>query len=87
MFALSNALITVNKVEQINNKMIITTNDMGSFEMIDNPDRLGVLLQLVKLFDDSIKSVMIEYDKNNASKQDIKDNLKDVFKTKIKFKE
>lgn len=87
MFALSNALINVNKVEQINNKMIITTNDMGSFEMIDNPDRLGVLLQLVKLFDDSIESVIIEYDKVNASRQDIKDNLKDVFKTKIKFKE
>ena len=86
MFALSNALTNVNKVEQINSKMIITTNDLGSYEMIDNPERIGVLLQLVKLFDDGIENIIVEYDKNNASAQDIKDSLKDVFKSKIKFK-
>jgi len=87
MFALANALINVNKVQQIGKKMLITTNDMGSYEMIDNPDRINVLLNLVKLFDDSIEDVIVEYDKTNASKQDIKDSLKDVFKSKIKFKE
>jgi len=87
MFALSNALTTVNKVQQIGNKMIISTNDLGSFQMIDNKERLGVLLKLVNLFDDSIEEVIVEYDKTNASKQDVKDSLKDVFKSRIKFKE
>ncbi len=87
MFALSNALTNVNKVEQINNKLILTTNDLGSYEMIDNVDRISVLLQLVKLFDEGIENIIVEYDKNNASTQDIKDSLKDIFKNKIKFKE
>ena len=87
MFALSNALSTVNKVQQIGKKLIISTNDLGSFEMIDNPDRISVLLKLVNLFDESIDGVLVEYDKQNASKKDIKNNLKDVFKNKIKFKE
>ena len=87
MFALANALINVNKVQQLGKKMLITTNDLGSYEMIDNKERIAVLLNLVKLFDDSIEDVIVEYDKTNASKQDIKDGLKDVFKSKIKFKE
>ena len=87
MFALSNALTNVNKVEQVGNNLIITTNDMGSCEMIDNSDRLIVLLKLVKLFDDSIEKVIVEYDKTNASKQDIRDGLKEAFKSKIKFKD
>jgi len=87
MFALSNALTTVNKVAQIGKNIIITTNDLGSYEMIDNSERIGVLLKLVKLFDDSIENMIVEYDKSNASVQDIKDSLKDAFKSKIKFKE
>lgn len=87
MFALSNALTTVNKVSQFANKLIISTNDLGSYEMIDNNERLSVLLKIVKLFDDSIEQIAVEYDKTNASKQDVKDALKDVFKSKIKFKE
>lgn len=87
LFALSNALTTVNKVEQLGNKLIIHTNDSSSYEMIDNKERIDVILKIVKLFDDSIEGVEIEYDRENASKQDIKDNLKEVFKTKIKFKE
>ena len=87
MFALSNALTYVNKVQQIGNKLIIATNDQGSYQMIDNKERINVLLQLVNLFDDSIEDILIEYDKTNASKQDIKDSLRDVFKSKIKFKE
>ncbi len=87
LFALSNALMNVNKVDKIANKIIISTGDKGSYEMIDNSERLGVLLELVKLFDDSIVDIVIEYDNNNVSKQDIKDNLKNVFKSKIKFKE
>ncbi len=87
MFALSNALTTVNKVQQIGKKLIITTNDNGSYEMIDNSDRISVLLKLVNLFDESIDGVLVEYDSLNASRQDIKDSLKDVFKSKIKFKE
>jgi ABC-type transport system involved in cytochrome bd biosynthesis fused ATPase/permease subunit len=87
MFALSNALTNVNKVQQISSKLIISTNDLSSYEMIDNKDRIGVLLKLVNLFDDSITEVIVEYDKQNASVQDIKDSLKDVFKNKIKFKE
>ncbi len=87
LFALSNALMNVNQVEAIGNKIIITTGDKGSYEMIDNKDRLDVLLSLVKLFDDSIDVIEIEYDNKNASAQDIKDNLKNVFKSKIKFKE
>ncbi len=87
LFALSNALTTVNKVEKIANKLIIHTNDQGSYQMIDNQERISVILGLVKLFDDSIAGVEVEYDKSNASKNDIKDSLKEVFKTKIKFKE
>ena len=87
MFALSNALTYVNKVQQIGNKLIIATNDQGSYQIIDNKERINVLLQLVNLFDDSIEDILIEYDKTNASKQDIKDSLRDVFKSKIKFKE
>ena len=87
MFALSNALTTVNKVNQVGKNLIIKTNDFGSYEMIDNSERLSVLLKLVNLFDDSIEKVIVEYDKSNASKQDVKDALKDVFKSKIKFKE
>ena len=87
MFALSNALTNVNKVQQISTKLIISTNDLGSYEMIDNKDRISVLLKLVNLFDDSISEVIVEYDKQNASVQDIKDSLKDAFKNKIKFKE
>ena len=87
MFALSNALTTVNKVEQLSSKLIIKTNDSTSFDLIDNPERISVILNLVKLFDDSIEEVIVEYDNLNASKQDIRDNLKQVFKSKIKFKE
>ena len=87
MFALSNALTNVNRVSQIANKLIISTNDNGSYEMIDNKERISVLLKLVNLFDDSIEDIIVEYDKTNASTQDIKDSLKDAFKTKIKFKE
>ena len=87
MFALSNALTNVNKVQQIANKMIISTNDLGSYEMIDNKDRIDVLLKLVNLFDDSISEVIVEYDKTNASVQDIKDGLKEAFRNKIKFKD
>ena len=87
MFALSNALMNINKIAQIGNKIIITTNDSGSYEMIDNNERLDVILKLVNLFDDSISQVLIEYDRTNASRQDIKDGLKEAFKNKIKFKE
>ncbi len=87
MFALFNALKNVNKVEGIANKLIIHTNDLSSYEMIDNPDRLGVLCKLANLFDESVHAVEILYDKDTASTQDIKDNLKEVFKNKIKFKE
>ena len=87
MFALSNALTSVNKVNQIGNKLIIATNDLGCYEMIDNKERISILLKLVNLFDESIEDILIEYDKTNASRQDVKDTLKDVFKSKIKFKE
>lgn len=87
MFALANALTNVNKVQQISNKLIIATNDLSSYETINNKDRLDVILKMTKLFDDSIGEVIIEYDKQNASTKDIKDSLKEVFKNKIKFKD
>ena len=87
MFALSNALMNVNKVAQIGNKIIISTNDSSSYEMIDNSERIDIILKLVNLFDDSIAQVLIEYDRTNASRQDIRDGLKEAFKNKIKFKE
>ena len=87
MFALSNALTSVNYVQKIGLNLIIKTNDQGSYDLIDNPERIGVLLNIVKQFDDSIEKVIVEYDKSSASVQDIKNNLKDVFKSKIKFKE
>ncbi len=87
LFALSNALINIVKVEKRLNKLILHTNDLGSFQMIDNKERLNVILELVNLFDDSIKDIEIQYDKTNASTQDVKDSLKDAFKSKIKFKE
>lgn len=87
LFALSNALITVNKVEKVLNTIKIYTNDLGSYQMIDNKERINVLLNLVKLFDDSIEQVAVEYDKSNVSAQDVKDNLREAFKSKIKFKE
>ena len=87
MFALSNALTTVNNVEQVGKNFIISTNDLGSYEMIDNSERISVLLKMINLFDDSIEKVIVEYDKSNASKQDVKDNLKDVFKSRIRFKD
>ncbi len=85
LFALSNALTSVNKVSRIGNKMVITTNDAGSLELIDNKDKKLLILDIVKLFDDSIVDVLVEYDNKNLSTQDIKDNLKDIFKDKIKF--
>ena len=87
MFALSNSLTTVNSVQKIGLNLIVKTNDLGSYEMIDNPERIGVLLNIVKQFDESIEKIIVEYDKSNASVQDIKNNLKDVFKSKIKFKD
>ncbi|MBR2969434.1 MAG: DNA polymerase III subunit gamma/tau [Clostridia bacterium] len=87
MFALANALQNVIKVQKLANKILLTINDIGSYEMIDNPDRISVLLKTINLFDDQIENVVVEYDKTNASTQDIKDNLRDVFKSKIKFKE
>lgn len=87
MFAFSNALENVNEVAVANNKLIIKTNDSSSFELIDNAERLDVLLKIVNLFDDSIVGVAVEYDSSNASANDIKDRLKEVFKSKIKFKE
>lgn len=86
MFALINALRSVNKVEQSGHKLILHTNDLSSFEMIDNPDRIEVILKTVKLFDDGMEAVEVVYDKEHASTQDVKDNLKQVFKTKIQFK-
>lgn len=87
MFALSNALTSVNKVEKYQNKFIIYSNELNNYEMIDKKERIDVLLSMLKLFDDSISEVIVEYDKSQASKQDIKDNLKEIFKSKINFKE
>lgn len=87
LFALSNALTSVIKVEEINKRLILHTNDKSSYELIDNADKLSVLLNIVKLFDDSIVKIEVFYDKQNASKQDIKDSLKEIFKSNIKFKE
>lgn len=87
LFALSNALTTVNKVDKLNNTLIVKTNDLNSYEMIDNKERIDVILKLAKMFDESITAVKIEYDKSHASIQDIKNNLKDVFKSKIDFKD
>ena len=87
MFALINALRSVNKVEEQAHKLILHTNDLSSFETIDNSERIDVILKTAKLFDDSLTAVEAVYDKDNASTQDIKDNLKQVFKSKIKFKE
>lgn len=87
LFALSNALLSVVKVEKRLNRLIIHTNDLGSYQMIDNKDRINVILELVNLFDESIKDIEVEYDNTNASAQDVKDSLKDAFKSKIKFKE
>ncbi len=86
MFALSNALTSVVDVKQIGSTLFIKTNELGSFEMIDKKDKIEIILSLVNLFDDSIHDVKVEYDKQNASAQDVKDNLKEVFKNKIKFK-
>ncbi len=86
LFALANALTTVNNVKRAQNTLIITTNDSMSFEMIDNKDRLDVLLKLAKMFDEDISEVKVEYDSKYASTQDIKDKLKDAFKSKISFK-
>jgi len=86
LFALSNALTNVVEVKQIGKIVFIKTNDLGSFEMIDNREKINVILSMIKLFDDSIEDVKVEYDKQNASLQDVKDNLKDIFKNKIKFK-
>lgn len=87
LFALSNALQNVNKVTQFGSKMILWTNDLGSYETIDNGERISLLLKIVNQFNENIDNIIIEYDKSNASTQDVKDNLKDVFKSKIKFKE
>lgn len=87
MFALTNALRAVNKVERAGNKLIIHTNDLSSFEIIDNPERNGVILKTAQQFDESVAEVEVVYDKSNASTQDVKDNLKELFKDKIKFKQ
>lgn len=87
LFALSNALINIIKVEKKLNRLVLHTNDLGCFQTIDNKERLAVILELINLFDDSIKDVEVVYDKTNASVQDVKDSLKDAFKSKIKFKE
>ena len=87
LFALSNALINVVKVEKKLNRLVLHTNDLGCFQTIDNNERLAVILELINLFDDSIKDVEVIYDKTNASVQDVKDSLKDAFKSKIRFKE
>ena len=86
LFALSNALCSVNKVKQIGKTLFITTNDLGAYEMIDNKERINIILTIIKLFNDGIEDINIEYDKQNASIKDIKDNLKETFKDKIKFK-
>lgn len=87
MFALANALQNVVNVKKIGTKFLLSINDQGSYEMVDNQERINVLLKMINLFDDSIDKVIVEYDKTSASTQDIKDNLRDVFKSKIKFKE
>ena len=86
MFALSNALSSVNKVKQIGKTLFITTNDLSAYEMIDNKERINIILNIIKLFNDGIEDVIVEYDKQNASAKDIKDNLKEAFKDKIKFR-
>ena len=87
MFALSNALTSVCKVENFGNKLILHLNDQTSYQTIDSKERIDVLLNLVKLFDDRISEILLEYDKQNASAQDVKDNLREIFKNNIKFKE
>lgn len=87
MFALSNALNGVCKVENFGGKLILHLNDQTSYQTIDTKERIEVLLNLVRLFDDSISEILLEYDKQNASTQDVKDNLREIFKNNIKFKE
>lgn len=87
LFALSNALTSVNKVEKVAKKFVIHTNDSGSYTTIDNNDRVQLLLDTIKEFDDSIEFLEVLYDKANASAQDVKDNLKSVFGNKLKIKE
>ena len=87
MFALSNALTSVVRVEKINGRIILHTNDMSNLEFINKPDKLELLIKIIKEYDESINKIELMYDKQNASTKDIKDSLKDVFKSKIKFKE
>lgn len=87
MFALTNSLKSVNKVEEIAHKLIVHTNDLSSYEMIDNKEKKELILNTAKLFDDALTELQVVYDEANASTQDVKNNLKSVFKNKIKFKE
>lgn len=87
MFALSNALTSVVRVEKINGKIILHNNDLSNLEFINKPDKLQLLLKIINQYDESINKIELMYDKQNASTKDIKDNLKEVFKNKIRFKE
>ncbi|MCQ2564998.1 MAG: hypothetical protein MJ152_04000, partial [Clostridia bacterium] len=76
-----------NKVEKIGGKFIIRTNDQSSYQIINTKERLDILLEIIKLFDDSVLMVNLEQDSTNVSTQDVKDNLRVAFKDKIKFEE
>ncbi len=87
LFALSNALTSVHKVEKVGGKFTIHTNDQSSYQIINTKERLDILLGIIKLFDDSVLMINLEHDSTNVSTQDVKDNLRVAFKDKIKFEE
>ncbi len=87
MFALANALTSVVRVEIINGKIILHTNDISNMDFINKTDKLQLLLKFIKQYDENISKIELLYDKQNASTKDIKDGLKDVFQNKIKFKD
>ena len=86
MFAFSAVLQNINKVEQIDKKIILHTNDKTSFDTVDDADKKSVILDILKELGYDFNAVTVEYDQSNKSQADIIKSLKSTFLDKIKIK-
>ena len=86
MFAFSASLKNIYGVDIKGKSLILHTNDKTTFETVNDVEKKGIILNILKTMGKDIESVEVVYDDSTRSQQDIIKELKDTFLDKIKIK-
>lgn len=87
MYAFSASLKNIYGVELNLNNLILHTNDKVVFDAVNVDEKKQILISILKELGVEINSIEVIYDENNKSKQDVVNNLKNIFMDKIKIKQ